>query len=190
MYFLLAPTLCYELNFPRTNRIRKRFLFKRLIEVIVFVNVIMGIFQQWMIPSVRNSLIPFSNMDVAKTTERLLKLAVSLAFAFPQRLSVLTEKKIFSDSQPFHVALLFLPNVPLVFESDGWTVTVRWSKFLLWLVECQQHRHILANVEYAGSQVRVYIANFISDPNRGKRFFGIENGGVQKKLEVLFEKNN
>lgn len=23
-YFLLAPTLCYELNFPRTERIRKR----------------------------------------------------------------------------------------------------------------------------------------------------------------------
>lgn len=29
-----------------------------------------------MIPSVKNSLIPFSNMDVAKATERLLKLAV------------------------------------------------------------------------------------------------------------------
>lgn len=74
---MLAPTLCYELNFPRTTRIRKRFVVKRLVEVIVFVNVIMGIFQQWMIPSVKNSLIPFSNMDVAKTTERLLKLAVS-----------------------------------------------------------------------------------------------------------------
>lgn len=77
LYFLLAPTLCYELNFPRTTRIRKRFLLKRLVEVIVLVNVIMGLFQQWMIPSVKNSLIPFSNMDVAKTTERLLKLAVS-----------------------------------------------------------------------------------------------------------------
>lgn len=77
LYFLLAPTLCYELNFPRTTRIRKRFLLKRLVEVIVLVNVIMGLFQQWMIPSVRNSLVPFSNMDVAKTTERLLKLAVS-----------------------------------------------------------------------------------------------------------------
>lgn len=77
LYFLLAPTLCYELNFPRTTRIRKRFLLKRLLEVIVLVNVIMGLFQQWMIPSVRNSLTPFSNMDIVKTTERLLKLAVS-----------------------------------------------------------------------------------------------------------------
>lgn len=40
--------------------------------------MVLGLFQQWMIPSVRNSLIPFSNMDVAKATERLLKLAVSV----------------------------------------------------------------------------------------------------------------
>lgn len=76
-YFLCAPTLCYELNFPRTTRIRKRFLIKRLIEVIIGVNVVLGVFQQWMIPSVRNSLVPFSNMDVARATERLLKLAVN-----------------------------------------------------------------------------------------------------------------
>lgn len=77
LYFLCAPTLCYELNFPRTSRVRKRFLLKRLLEVVIGVNVVMALFQQWIIPSVRNSLIPFSNMDVALATERLLKLAVS-----------------------------------------------------------------------------------------------------------------
>lgn len=75
-YFLCAPTLCYELNFPRTTRVRKRFLLKRLLEVVLGVNVVMALFQQWIIPSVRNSLIPFSNMDVALATERLLKLAL------------------------------------------------------------------------------------------------------------------
>lgn len=75
-YFLLAPTLCYELNFPRTSRIRKRFLIKRILEVVIGVHIVMGLFQQWMIPSVKNSLIPFSNMDLTKTAERLLKLAI------------------------------------------------------------------------------------------------------------------
>ncbi|TMW49839.1 hypothetical protein DOY81_005079 [Sarcophaga bullata] len=75
-YFLCAPTLCYELNFPRTTRIRKRFLLKRVLEVVFGVNVVMALFQQWIIPSVRNSLIPFSNMDVGLATERLLKLAL------------------------------------------------------------------------------------------------------------------
>ena len=32
-YFFLAPTLCYELNFPRSKRIRKRFLLRRVLEV-------------------------------------------------------------------------------------------------------------------------------------------------------------
>lgn len=81
-YFLLAPTLCYELNFPRTSRIRKRFLLKRLLEVIIGANVVLGLFQQWMIPSVRNSLTPFSNMDIAKATERLLKLAIPNHFVW------------------------------------------------------------------------------------------------------------
>ncbi|XP_058980795.1 diacylglycerol O-acyltransferase 1 isoform X2 [Musca domestica] len=76
IYFLAAPTLCYELNFPKTTRIRKRFLLKRLLEVIIGVNVVMSLFQQWIIPSVKNSLIPFSRMEVGLATERLLKLAL------------------------------------------------------------------------------------------------------------------
>jgi diacylglycerol O-acyltransferase-1 len=77
LYFLLAPTLCYELNFPRTTRIRKRFLIKRIMEVVVGLNIVMALFQQWLIPSVQNSLVPFSNMEFTKATERVLKLAVS-----------------------------------------------------------------------------------------------------------------
>lgn len=77
-YFLLAPTLCYELNFPRTSRIRKRFLIKRILEVVVGINIVMALFQQWMIPAAKNSLVPFSNMEFTKATERLLKLAVSI----------------------------------------------------------------------------------------------------------------
>lgn len=76
-YFILAPTLCYELNFPRTQRIRKRFLLKRIFEVLIGIQIIFAVMQQYMIPSVKNSLIPFSNMDITKATERLLKLAVS-----------------------------------------------------------------------------------------------------------------
>lgn len=34
VYFMFAPTLCYELNFPRSGRIRKRFLLKRIMEMV------------------------------------------------------------------------------------------------------------------------------------------------------------
>ncbi|KPI93786.1 PREDICTED: diacylglycerol O-acyltransferase 1 isoform X1 [Papilio xuthus] len=76
LYFLFAPTLCYELNFPRTTRIRKRFLIKRIVEVVFGVNLIMALFQQWMIPTVTNSVHQFSEMNMIKMAERLLKLAV------------------------------------------------------------------------------------------------------------------
>lgn len=33
-YFVFAPTLCYELNFPRSPRIRVRFLMRRLFEMV------------------------------------------------------------------------------------------------------------------------------------------------------------
>lgn len=33
---------------------------KRIVEVVVGCQVVMSLFQQWMIPSVKNSLIPFS----------------------------------------------------------------------------------------------------------------------------------
>lgn len=75
-YFLLAPTLCYELNFPRTSRIRKWFLFRRAAEVLVLSNLLLALFQQWMIPSVKNSIKPFSEMDFIRTWERLLKLSI------------------------------------------------------------------------------------------------------------------
>jgi|LakMenEpi03Aug12_release.lakeMendotaPanAssembly.Ray.scaffolds.fasta_scaffold3176419_1 hypothetical protein len=33
-YFMFAPTLCYELNFPRSKRIHLRFLVRRLGEIV------------------------------------------------------------------------------------------------------------------------------------------------------------
>eukprot|EP00095_Tigriopus_kingsejongensis_P007810 maker-scaffold204_size260821-snap-gene-1.31 protein:Tk07810 transcript:maker-scaffold204_size260821-snap-gene-1.31-mRNA-1 annotation:"GJ17509" len=59
-YFWLAPTLCYELNFPQIRKIRKLFLMRRLLEVVVGTNIALALIQQWIIPSVVNSLIPFS----------------------------------------------------------------------------------------------------------------------------------
>ncbi|XP_037068050.1 diacylglycerol O-acyltransferase 1-like [Pollicipes pollicipes] len=75
-YYLIAPTLCYELNFPRSGRVRPWFLLRRVLELIVGLNMQVALFQQWIIPSVRNSLEPFSRMDLTHSLERLLKLAI------------------------------------------------------------------------------------------------------------------
>ncbi|KAM6972973.1 LOW QUALITY PROTEIN: diacylglycerol O-acyltransferase 1a [Aplochiton taeniatus] len=75
-YFVFAPTLCYELNFPRSPRIRKRFLLRRLFEMLFLMQLLVGLIQQWMVPTVQNSMKPFREMDFSRMMERLLKLAV------------------------------------------------------------------------------------------------------------------
>ncbi|CAD6193928.1 unnamed protein product [Caenorhabditis auriculariae] len=75
-YFMLAPTLCYELKFPRTHRIRKHFLLKRIVEVVFLGFLIAALIQQWMVPTVHNSMGPLSEMEFTRCLERLLKLAV------------------------------------------------------------------------------------------------------------------
>ncbi|XP_023933327.1 diacylglycerol O-acyltransferase 1 [Lingula anatina] len=75
-YFMFAPTLCYELNFPRSARIRKRFLLKRGLEMLFLVQIMGGLVQQWMIPTVRNSMQPFHHSKWSRILERLLKLAI------------------------------------------------------------------------------------------------------------------
>ena len=45
-------------------------------EVIVGVNLVLALVQQYIIPSVVNSLMSFAMMDVGKISERLIKLVV------------------------------------------------------------------------------------------------------------------
>ncbi|XP_017789862.1 PREDICTED: diacylglycerol O-acyltransferase 1 isoform X2 [Habropoda laboriosa] len=132
-YYVLAPTLCYELNFPRSQRIRKRFLIKRIIEVVVGCQVMMSLFQQWMIPSVKNSLVPFSNMDVAKASERLLKLAIPnhliwLCFfylLYHSALNMTGELLYFADRN-FYNDWWNAPNIEVFWRT--WNVPVhRWA---------------------------------------------------------------
>ncbi|CAD5223445.1 unnamed protein product [Bursaphelenchus okinawaensis] len=75
-YFMAAPTLCYELRFPRTPMQRKRFLVKRVVEFITFSFIIVALCQQWVMPLVKNSIGPFSEMDFKRCLERVLKLAI------------------------------------------------------------------------------------------------------------------
>nr|XP_020504148.1 diacylglycerol O-acyltransferase 1-like [Labrus bergylta] len=75
-YFVFAPTLCYELNFPRSPEIRMSFLLWRLCEMMFFTQLLVGLTQQWMIPIIQSSMKPLEDMDLSRMTERLLRLAV------------------------------------------------------------------------------------------------------------------
>lgn len=75
-YFIFAPTLCYELNFPRTLAIRKVFVLKRLFEVIFLTQLIFCLIQQWVLLTLKNSVAPISESNFSQFAERCLKLAI------------------------------------------------------------------------------------------------------------------
>ncbi|XP_072317131.1 diacylglycerol O-acyltransferase 1b [Eucyclogobius newberryi] len=75
-YYVFAPTLCYELNFPRSPRVRKTFLVRRLVEMLFFTQLLVALTQQWMIPIIQSSMKPLEDMDLSRMMERLLRLAV------------------------------------------------------------------------------------------------------------------
>uniref|UniRef100_A0A7N8YBC2 Diacylglycerol O-acyltransferase 1b n=1 Tax=Mastacembelus armatus TaxID=205130 RepID=A0A7N8YBC2_9TELE len=66
-YFVFAPTLCYELNFPRSPKIRMSFLLRRLFEM---SGTKIKLALVWF------SMKPLEDMDLSRMTERLLRLAV------------------------------------------------------------------------------------------------------------------
>lgn len=74
--YMLFPTLCYEIQFARTERLRKRFLIKRAIELLILSQLDLALIQQWIVPTVSNSVLPFRQMQFSHMLERLLKLAI------------------------------------------------------------------------------------------------------------------
>ncbi|XP_060681223.1 diacylglycerol O-acyltransferase 1-like [Hemiscyllium ocellatum] len=124
-YFLFAPTLCYELNFPRSPRIRKRFLLRRVFEMLFLIQLQVGLVQQWLVPAIQNSMKPFKDMDYSRMIERLLKLAVPnhliwlifFYWLFHSSMNVLAEVMKFGDRE---------------FYRDWWnseTVTYFWKNW-------------------------------------------------------------
>ncbi|KAM9783201.1 diacylglycerol O-acyltransferase 1-like [Neosynchiropus ocellatus] len=124
-YFIFAPTLCYELNFPRTPSIRMSFLLRRLFEMLFLIQMLVALTQQWMVPVIQSSMKPLEDMDLSRMAERLLRLAVPnhllwlmfFYWFFHSSLNVSAELLRFGDRQ---------------FYNDWWnseTVTYFWQNW-------------------------------------------------------------
>ncbi|EXJ95373.1 diacylglycerol O-acyltransferase [Capronia coronata CBS 617.96] len=104
-YFWWAPTLVYQPYYPRTDRIRWTFFFKRVGEVLALCVFIWLICAQYAIPVLHNSLDGMAVLDFSSIAERLMKLStISLIvwlagfFAlFQSFLNALAEIMMFGD---------------------------------------------------------------------------------------------
>ncbi|KAK9075744.1 hypothetical protein SSX86_004073 [Deinandra increscens subsp. villosa] len=75
VYFMVAPTLCYQRSYPRTTCIRKGWVLRQTIKFIIFTGVMGFIIEQYINPIVRNSRHPLKG-DFLYAIERVLKLSV------------------------------------------------------------------------------------------------------------------
>lgn len=74
--FIIMPTLCYEIDFPRNERIRKTFLLKRGLEIVILTQVQFCLIQQWIVPTLQTAVPKVAETDHIQITERLLRLAL------------------------------------------------------------------------------------------------------------------
>jgi len=75
-YYLAAPTLVFQLWYPRSARVRKSFVLRRLAELVFTSCLILFIVEQYVKPTLLNSLVYFDNGDIIPIVERVLKLCI------------------------------------------------------------------------------------------------------------------
>uniref|UniRef100_A0A0R3RZX0 O-acyltransferase n=1 Tax=Elaeophora elaphi TaxID=1147741 RepID=A0A0R3RZX0_9BILA len=132
-YFIFAPTLCYELQFPRTNGRKKSFIVKRTAEFGCLTLIIIALCQQWVAPLLRNSVEPFTTMNFSSCIERVLKLAVpnhviwliSFYTIFHSLLNLIAELMEFADRQ-FYLDFWNAETLAVFWKT--WNIPVhRWA---------------------------------------------------------------
>uniref|UniRef100_A0A8B9LBD4 O-acyltransferase n=1 Tax=Astyanax mexicanus TaxID=7994 RepID=A0A8B9LBD4_ASTMX len=123
-YFVFAPTLCYELNFPRSPSVRMSFLLRRLFEMLILTQLLVGLTQQWMVPIIQSSMKPLQEMDYSRMMERLLRLAV------PNHLLwLIFFYSFFHSSMNFMAELLRFGDREFYRDWNSETVTYFWQNW-------------------------------------------------------------
>lgn len=106
-YFLMAPTLCYQLNYPRSPRIRWMYVLNKLAQLLFFICAVIFMMEQWCFPVVKNSFVSMQERNWLHLFERVLKLSVpslaiwlSIFYAFFHLwLNILAEILRFGDRE-------------------------------------------------------------------------------------------
>lgn len=70
------------MNFPRSPRVRKRWLLRRVLELAAFTGLLLFIANQYLEPAVSNAMKPLSESDWLRVLERVLKLALPNLYAW------------------------------------------------------------------------------------------------------------
>jgi len=110
LYFLAAPTLCYQPAYPRNPRFRRAFFFKRLFELASAIVMAYFAVEQFATPTVKNSIQHLDEFNFLGLLERILKLSPSSLYIwllgfyaiFHSFFNAVAECLRFGDRQFYH----------------------------------------------------------------------------------------
>ncbi|XP_038695741.1 diacylglycerol O-acyltransferase 1-like isoform X2 [Tripterygium wilfordii] len=105
-YFIVAPTLCYQISYPRTPYVRKGWVVRQFVKLIIFTGLMGFIIEQYINPIVQNSQHPLKG-NLLYAVERVLKLSVPNLYVwlcmfycfFHLWLNILAELLCFGDRE-------------------------------------------------------------------------------------------
>ncbi|XP_009419252.2 diacylglycerol O-acyltransferase 1-like isoform X1 [Musa acuminata AAA Group] len=81
VYFMVAPTLCYQLNYPRTTSIRKGWVIHQIVKLVIFTGLMGFIIEQYINPIIKNSQHPLRG-NLLYAIERVLKLSIPTLYVW------------------------------------------------------------------------------------------------------------
>ncbi|KAF6994226.1 hypothetical protein CFC21_010981 [Triticum aestivum] len=158
IYFMMAPTLCYQPSYPRTENVRKGWLIRQIILHLIFTGIQGFIIEQYINPIVVNSQHPLKG-GLLNAVETVLRLSLPNVYLwlcmfycfFHLWLNILAEILRFGDRE---------------FYKDWWnakTIDEYWRKWNMpvhkWIV-----RHIYFPCMRSGisKEVAVFVSFFVS----------------------------
>lgn len=108
-YYLFFPTLCFQFKYPRTARMRKTWLFKRIVEYVISMTLMIILIQQYITPLLKNTfkVLDQEEINYIMLLERHLKLSLPNLYlwlflfysGFQCSLNILAELTCFADRE-------------------------------------------------------------------------------------------
>ncbi|CAL9122257.1 unnamed protein product [Musa acuminata var. zebrina] len=156
--FMVAPTLCYQQNYPRTMYIRKGWVIRQLVKLVICTGLMGFIIEQYINPIVKNSEHPLKG-NLLSAIERVLKLSVPTLYVwlcmfycfFHLWLNILAELLCFGDRE---------------FYKDWWNAKTVEEYWRMWNMPVHKWmiRHIYLPCVRNGlpKGVAVFISFFVS----------------------------
>ena len=74
--------LCMQMEYPKTERIRKRWLLRRIVELVVYLGLMLFLVDQYVEPAILNSIAPLRESNPILVVERVLKLSLPCMYVW------------------------------------------------------------------------------------------------------------